>query len=161
PGGTTSSINEGVIGSGTTEAEENDNLTDLTPNTTYYFQYQATNSSGTTKAPIQSFTTLAVPPDVTAESAAPILATTATLKATVNPEAAGTSVRFVYGTDPNLATGTSSTAPQNIGAGFGPVNVTASATVLSPSTTYYFQAVATNSAGTTKGTITQFTTAAA
>src|SRR5262249_29440902 len=107
-----------------------------------------------------SFTTLAAPPVVTAASATQTTTTTAKLGGSVNAEASDTTVKFVYGTDPNLATGTTTTTTQHIGSGATPVSVTAPLTGLTPNTTYYFQLVAHNAAGTSSSSIISFATAA-
>ena len=129
----------------------------LTPDTTYYYEYVAQNASGTTNGQILSFTTLPGPPFVGAENASNIQGNTATFGAAVSPGGADTQVSFFYGTDPNLGSGTSTTS-QDIGSGSSAVNVTASVAGLSPNTSYYVQAVATNANGTTKGSIQNFTT---
>ncbi len=49
-------------------------------------------------------------------------------------------------------------SPSDLGSGFGPQSVSASVTGLAPGTTYHFQVVASNSAGTTTGPDETFTT---
>lgn len=50
--------------SGNTTVAGNASLTGLTPNTTYYYQVEATNSAGTTTSTVASFTTLALPSQI-------------------------------------------------------------------------------------------------
>ena len=63
---------------------------------------------------------------------------------------------FEYGTDSNLATYTSTNA-QTLAAGYTGQAITASLSGLISGTTYYYRVSATNSAGTSKGTILSFT----
>ncbi len=123
----------------------------------------ATNSAGTTDGSILSFTTpaAAAAPLATTQAASNVTATTAALNGSVNPEGGATSVSFVYGTDRTLTTGTTTTTAQQIASGTSAVLVNAALTGLQPNTTYYFKVVATNSVGTTVGSISNFTTAAA
>ena len=104
-----------------------------------------------------TITTIEPPTSVTGQ-AANVGGTSATLNASINPNGAATTAFFIYGTDPALQTGTTSTTGQVIGSGSSAVAVTAAITGLQPVTTYYYQAQATNSAGTTQGSILSFTT---
>ncbi|MBX7209167.1 MAG: M36 family metallopeptidase [Verrucomicrobiaceae bacterium] len=98
------------------------------------------------------------PPVVVSASHSSITGGGATLGATVNPNGGATSVLFQYGTSPTLATSTN-TGGQNIGSGTSNVAATPVAiTGLTPLTTYYYRAVATNGGGSTNGTIQSFTT---
>ena len=153
------------IGSGTSAVSVSVALTGLQPNTTYYFKVEATNSAGTTDGSISSFPTptpaAAAAPVATTQAATGVTATAATLNGSVNPEGSATLVSFIYGTDPTLTTGTTTTTAQQIGSGTSAVPVSVALTGLQPNTTYYFKVEATNSAGTTDGSISNFTTAAA
>jgi hypothetical protein len=136
-------------------------LSSLLPGTTYYYEVVATNSVGTTVGTMGSFTTAAAAPLATTQGASNVMTTTAALNGSVNPEGSATSVSFIYGTDPTLTTGTTTTPAQQIGSGTSAVPVTATLSSLLPGTTYYYKVVATNSVGTTVGTpIVSFTTAA-
>jgi len=148
-----------AIGSGTGAVAVTAPLLGLTPGTTYYFQVVATNALGTSDGSIFSFTTPTAP-DATTQAATAITSTTATLNASVNPDASATSVIFVYSTDATLMAGTTATSAQAIGSATSAVAVTAPLTGLMPDTLYYFQVVATNAVGTTNGTILSFTTEA-
>ena len=88
-----------------------------------------------------------------------VTATTATLGATVNPDGTATTIKFVFGTDSMLASGTTMTSDQAIGSGMSAVPVTAALTGLTPGTTYYFELAATAAGATTDGSILHFTTA--
>ena len=109
--GTTTTTSESA-GSGTSAVSESVTLTGLTPNTTYYFEVQATNSAGTIGGTILSFKTSAPalpPPGATTAAATSITTTGATLHASVNPEGSATTYDFVYGTSSSLSSGTTTT----------------------------------------------------
>ena len=108
---------------------------------------------------IQSFTTLTPPAATTSTTATDVTSTAATLNGSVNPEGTATSVVFVYGTDPALMTGTTTTTAQSIGSGTTAAAVTAALSGLQPGTKYYDEVMATNAGGTTTGGIQSFTTA--
>ena len=107
-----------------------------------------------------SVTAVTSAPTVTTGGATSITGATATLGGQATPNGADTNVSFLYGTSSTLS-GAAQTTAQDIGAGYLGVAFTSSATGLSPNTTYYFQAVAQNSFGTTKGSIQSFTSAGA
>ena len=97
-------------------------------------------------------------PVVTTQAATAITSTGATLTATVNPEGNDTTVRFVYGPDPTLTSG-STTTTQSAGSGTSAEMETVALSGLAPDTTYFFEVQATNASGTTTGAILSFTTA--
>lgn len=158
-GDTTTAAQE--IGGGTTDVPVNAALTGLTPDTTYYDRVVATSTSGTSQGSIVSFTTPSTTqaPAATTVATTSLTATAATLLGSANPNGSATTVSFIYGTDPNLATGTTTTAAQSIGDGTADVSVNARLTGLAPDTTYYDRVVAANAGGTTQGAILSFTTA--
>lgn len=96
-------------------------------------------------------------PTVTTNAASAIGVSTATLNGTVNPNGTSTNGAFKYSTDSGLA-GAVTTSSQALGSGTTGLALTQALTGLSPHTTYYFQATAANSGGTTNGTILNFTT---
>ena len=158
--GTTTTAAQAIASVGTAEPVATA-LSGLQPGTTYYYEVVATNPGGTVDGQILSFTTAASAPLATTQAAAGVTATAATLNGSVNPQGSATTVDFVYGTDPMLMTGTTTTAAQSIGSGTSAVAVNAALTGLQPGTTYYEEVVATNSIGTTDGSILSFTTPAA
>jgi hypothetical protein len=97
-------------------------------------------------------TLVATAPSVTTLVATSVTGSSATLQASVNPNAASTDVTFQYSTRSDLA-GATTTASQNIGSGSSPVAVSLPISGLLTSTTYYFRAVAQNPEGTTQGPI--------
>ena len=147
-----------AIGAGTTAQAVSASITGLTSGTKYYYRVAATNASGTQKGAIASFTTALPnsPPTVTTSAADNVTTTGATLHGTVSPNELATTGWFEWGTDNNLASFTS-TPSESLGSGKTSVAITANL-VLSPGTTYYFRVAASNSVGTSKGSIFTFNT---
>ena len=166
--GTSSTLSSGATittaksaGGGTSAVSETAALTGLTLHTTYYFTVVASNSGGTTDGSILSFTTLAVtPPTAATVAAASVTATGATLEASINPEGNAATYSFVYGTNPSLSSPTIATTAESAGSGTSALTRSAALSGLTPGTTYYFEVKATNSGGTTTGSILSFTTPA-
>ncbi|MBU0616471.1 MAG: DUF11 domain-containing protein, partial [Planctomycetes bacterium] len=138
------------------------NLTGLNPDTTYYAAAYATNSVGTAYGDDVSFTTNAAPviatvPTVTTADVFDISTTGATCGGNVTADggAAVTARGVCRSTFVNPTTADDKTED---GAGTG--EFTSNLTGLSPGTTYYAAAYATNSAGTAYGDDVTFTTAA-
>jgi len=133
------------------------NMTSLTANTTYYVRAYATNSAGTAYGSEVSFTTLqnVTLPTVTTSQVTNITQTTATGGGNVTSAGGGTvTARGVcWSTSHNPTTSSSHTTD---GSGTG--SFTSSLTNLTPNTTYYVRAYATNSAGTAYGSEVSFTT---
>jgi gliding motility-associated-like protein len=163
-GGTTVVVSPTSV-SGNVSTTISGNVSGLTPSTTYYFRASATNAGGTASGATLSFTTAAPPvaPVVTTEPATDITTTTATLNGTVNARNFTTTALSIrYSTvkaDVDGGGGTSVVvAPTSVS---GNVSTTISGNVsgLTPSTTYYFIASATNAGGTANGATLSFTTA--
>ncbi len=154
-----SSTTKQDLGSGTSTVAINASLTGLSGNTTYYFRAVASNSAGTVNGSISSFTTSATtqPPTVSTGGSANVTSSGASVSGQVNPSGTDTQGWFQYGTSSTLS-GASSTTKQDLGYGTSTVALNASLTGLSGGTTYYFRAVASNSAGTVNGAISSFTT---
>jgi sugar lactone lactonase YvrE len=125
-----------------------------TPDSTSISLYAG--ASGDSSVNVTAAQTASAPGTVTS-AATWITATTATLAGTVNPNGADTHAMFAYGTSSTLS-GATQTASQDLGSTAASDQVTTNLTGLTPSTTYYFQAVAQNSVGTTNGAIFSFTT---
>ncbi len=126
------------------------NITGLSPNTTYYVRAYATNSEGTAYGGQRNFTTTAEQtiPTVITGSITNISTTTATCSGDVTADG-GSSVTargVCWSTSQNPTTANSKTTN---GTGLG--TYTSNITGLSPNTTYYVRAYATNSEGTAYG----------
>ncbi len=132
------------------------NLTGLTPGTLYYVMAFATNSSGTSYGTAVQFTALAAAPAVTTAQATSVTQSSAVAGGSVTSTGgAAITERGVYfgtGNDP-ATTGTKVTATLGDVGSF-----TVNLTTLTAGTRYYFVAFATNSAGTSFGTVLDFTT---
>lgn len=96
------------------------------------------------------------PPIVTTGGADGITATTATLHGTVNPNGLGTNVKFGYTTD---QVNYSYTSPQYMGMGTSTASFLANLSGLACQTSYWYYAIAYNSAGAIGGYLQPFTTA--
>ena len=135
-------------------------LSNLSPNTTYYFRSVAQNSQGTVSGNVLLFTTLnqtsIFAPLVATNSATNISVNSAIFNAQVNPNNGSTTAWFEYGTSSTSLV--YSTGTQSLGANSIYSNVSTSAFNLSPNTTYYFRSVAQNSQGTSYGNILSFVT---
>ncbi len=132
-------------------------ITGLSPGTTYYARAYATNSIGTAYGNQISFTTTVVVPVLTTTTASAVTSSSATSGGNITSDG-GTSVTargVCWSTSQNPTTANSKTSN-----GTGTGSFTSSITGLSPGTTYYVRAYATNSAGTGYGDQVSFTTAA-
>ena len=130
------------------------NLSGLTPNTTYYFRFRADNASGTSYSTTGSFTTLSAVPTINfTNSPSTYNSTSVAYSLNANGLATTSLVRYglASGNLSNQVTGSSSSGTSAIAA-------FANLSGLLPSTTYYFQIEATNSAGTSSSPILSFTT---
>src|SRR5437764_12295886 len=116
----------------------------------------ATNSAGTTFGRDRTFTTLSPtgPPVVTTNPATLIASFSATLNGSLDPHGLSTSGYFQYGTTTSY--GSTTASQTKTGNTYQSVNANISGLIAS--TTYHFRIVATNSAGTTNGSDTTFTT---
>jgi trimeric autotransporter adhesin len=141
---------------GSTYRNASGNISGLSASTTYHFRIVATNSAGTTHGNDRTFTTLGATgsPVVLTKPATLIASFSAALNALVDPHGLATSVHFQYG--PTTSYGLT-TAPQTR-SGNTFLNIGANVSSLTASTTYHFRIVASNTAGTTMGSDTTFTT---
>jgi sugar lactone lactonase YvrE len=147
-GSATINIAPGVLAVGT------DNIVaTYTPDSTSAFLYAS--GTGENQVTVTASSTATAP--ATATGIATVNINTAALAGTVNPNGADTHAWFLWGTSSTLSGGTQ-TAMQDLGATAGSQAVSANITNLSASTTYYYQAVAENSLGTTSGAILSFAT---
>ncbi len=153
-GTTVAAIQSPVTGS--TTISDSVSLTGLTLNTLYHFRIRATNTNGISYGADSTFTTLAPVPIVITNTTTNITQTTATLNGIVNANGLSTAVQFDYGTTTSY--GTSIRTAQTTITGVSNVNVNANISGLTLNTLYHFRCEATNSAGTTYGPDSTFTT---
>jgi hypothetical protein len=133
-------------------------LTNLQAGTLYSCRIVVTNSSSTNFGNTVTFTTPPLPPVAITQTGTAISSFSAVLTGAVNPSGGATLAYFQYGTDTNygLFSATNLLAATNIN-----VSVTNLISGLQPATTYHFQIVAGNSAGTATGGDLTFTVPAA
>jgi uncharacterized protein (TIGR02145 family) len=148
---------DSTVASGTGTGSFTVNLTNLAPGTVYYVRAYATNSAGTSYGEQRTFTTTVGAPTVITTVISNITATSATTGGNVTSNGGNiVSARGVcYATTQNPTT-SSSTIPSGSGTGSFIINLNG----LTPATTYYVRAYATNSAGTSYGEQRTFTTTA-
>ena len=144
-------------GSGTTAQAVSASLTSLTPGTTYHYRFVATSTAGTGRGADGILITSSVPAAVTT-SASAVTPTSATLNGTVDPSGRPTTWYFEYGTSTSYGT---KTPVKDAGSGSGANAVSASVAGLRTGRTYHFRIVATNDAGTSRGSDLTFVTSAA
>jgi hypothetical protein len=133
------------------------NMTNLTPNATYYVRAYATNAQGTAYGAEVSFTALEGLPVVMTLDMTDITSTTAKGHGKVTDQggSAVTERGICWSTSPSPTT-----SGNHVNSGTGTGEYTVSLTNLTPGTKYYVRAYATNSQGTTYGEQKDFTTSA-
>lgn len=149
------------VGSGTSQVFGTQALSGLSASTTYYYCISATNAGGTSYGSVLSFTTTPVPsaPSVTTISASSITSTSASVSAFINPNYSSTNRSFRYDTANTTCDALSNTTSSvNIGSSGQFIYTGVNIFSLLPNTTYYYCAVASNSEGTTYGSVLSFTT---
>jgi len=123
-------------------------LSNLEPETTYYWRGISTNSSGSFDSPIKTFTTLKAPV-VSTQSAISITDSSVTIVGDISPDLWNYDLEFIYGTDNSLSNTIDQTSPDYVYGVYDGVidtsnrNVTASLSGLLPNTTYYYKLRAT------------------
>lgn len=136
-------------------------ISNLSPNTTYYFRVYAVNDIGQSSySTVESATTPTGLATVTTLAATVIGTNAATLNSTVNPNLGSTTVSYRYGTS-NLACDQLPSVTGSLFIGEGSSDVTPNARVASSlltATTYYFCVQAVNPTGTAYGSVLSFTT---
>lgn len=151
-------VNLQTIGSGNFTTNTSFTLNGLQQNITYYYRAVAQNASGTTYGTILSFNTsnqgggFGVP-FVTTNQPTSVSQSNAVLSGAVNSNGNFTNVWFEYG--PTQALGTV-VGQQSFGSGVFNNNFTYTLVNLQSNVTYYYRAVASNSSGTSYGSIVSF-----
>lgn len=137
----------------------------LSANTTYQYRIRAFNSGGDSSSSNTILaTTLPDSPAVTTNPATNITTSSATLNGLANPNGGSTTAWFRYGaTDPGSCDDTfgiriPASGGMNLGSGTSSVAYSNSSSGLFAGTAYYYCAIASNSSGTSFGSIVSFTT---
>jgi len=128
-------------------------VSDLKPNTTYYFIAGAFNDddSSADLTP-RRFKTLPETPAVTTGAATDVTSTSVTLHASVTPNGGFTDATFDLSSDALFATSLP-VQITDVGDGRTPVAVATTVTGLVPGTRYYYRVTATNPGGTVTGAL--------
>jgi phosphodiesterase/alkaline phosphatase D-like protein len=143
-------------GSGTAPVAVSAQLGGLKPNRLYHYRLTANNDGGTVAGADATFTTPALPPTVQTLPESDVTTGGATLRATVNPNGAATTVKFTYGLP---GTFTQQTTTVAVGDGTEALLVVAEVTGLASSTDYEYRVEASNAGGPTVGSAEAFRTA--
>lgn len=133
------------------------NLSNLTPNTTYYVRAYATNNIGTSYGNELSFTTNSIQlPTLTTSNISSITSNTSITGGTITSDGGSqiTNRGIVWSSTQNPTIALSTRTTDGTGTG----TFTSNLINLNPNTTYYVRAYATNSAGTNYGNELTFTT---
>lgn len=150
-------------GSGATPAVVSANAVGLSPTRSYHFRAVATNASGTTYGPDQTFTTASAPTANTLAATAATL-TGGTLHASIDPQGQATTYHFDWGTTATYGS-QAPLADVSVGSDNSEHSVEQTLSELTPDTSYHFRVVASNcggcAEGTTYGSDQTFTTAPA
>ncbi|MBO0746701.1 MAG: hypothetical protein J2O47_00035 [Acidimicrobiaceae bacterium] len=142
-------------GSGSGDVAVSADLAGLEPHTTYHFRISASSADGEVHGSDQTLSTSG--PRISDTRADPVTATTATLRATLNPGGEPTTYHFEYGTDTSYGSSTHEAGPLD-GNADRPLAELLDG--LAPATTYHVRLIATNASGTTTGPDAAFTTSA-
>ena len=140
----------GQAGAGTMPVAVSASPSSLKPETTYHYRLVATNAEGTTYGADHTFKTLPPePPRIVTAPAEEIGTNKATLTGSVNPHSAPTTYYFAWGT--SYSSLPNKTPVSSAGEGSASIPVRKTITGLASGHEYFYQLVATNGGGTTKG----------
>jgi len=156
--GSVSPATPASAGTGTVAVAVSTKITGLSPDTTYYYELHASNASGASTTPLESFKTTGNPaPTSTTDAAADVGRYAATLVGTIDPNDQATTYYFQYGLTSNY---TFQTNVATLPAGTSPVTVTASLPGIEPGTAFHYRLVASHGVtSTTYGADVTFQTA--
>ena len=145
-------------GAGTEPVDVVATVSGLTANTSYHFRVVAINPSGTAYGDDETFRTAENPgpPEISDQRVLDITIDAARLTASLDANRSATTFHFEYGTTTRFGSRTPERAG---GEGADPVPVSEPLTGLQPATRYRWRLVATNAAGTRRGSTRSFTTA--
>ena len=154
--GTTVTADQSPV-TGTASTAVSKAIAGLSPGTLYHYRVVGSNSFGTNTGDDQTFTTYTEAPTITTQAVTSIAHTTATGNGNIidlgvtNPTQHG--ICWNTSGNPTIADSKTEEGTASVTGAF-----TSSLTSLSQNTTYYYNAYATNSYGTSYGTVGSFTT---
>jgi hypothetical protein len=137
-----------------------DDITGLSPNTTYRVRVHAENSLTDNTSATTTFTTAVIPPGVETGPASDVTTSSAILTGTIDTIGDQTTYRFEYGLTEAYGSNAPAGAEGIAGNERTPRTFTRLIAGLSPGTTYHYRLVARNSAGQVAGADRTFTTLA-
>ncbi len=148
------------LGSGDSGVPASASLSGLSPATTYHFRVVASNASGATDGPDETFATtppalIDVQPPTGMSDSSGLSTGNAALNVYIDPQGSDTSYHFEYGTTTGYG---SSTPVADAGPGSTPSLRSAPISGLQASTTYHYRTVVSNSYGSFAGPDSTFTT---
>jgi hypothetical protein len=126
----------------------------LVPGRLWHYRVVATNGNGTTTGPDRTFRT-AAPPDLSGVRTSDVAATSAKLRARINPNGYDTEYRFEYGTTTDYGQSIP-LLEASVGNGTSPTDVEQAVTGLEAGQTYHFRLIAHNEWGTSESDDTTF-----
>ena len=152
-----------ILASGNSTVNVASAISNLKPETKYFFRLNAQNQFGTVNGQVLSFTTKgpATPsaPEATTNQPSQITDSAATLNATINPNGAETTYWFEYSSNSLLSNIIALKTPdQTLESGTSAKNVTVDIDGLQSNTKYYVRVVAQNQYGTDYGQVRSFIT---
>ncbi len=146
-------------GDGSSPVPVSQDLTGLTPATTYFVRLAATRPfNAPTYSPEIQFTTVAIAPDATTDVADDVTPDHAVLTGLVDPHGSPTTYYFQWGTTAAYDHRVPATQDADAGAADHVGQALQRIDGLAPGTTYHYRLVAVNGAGTARGEDRTFTT---
>ncbi|MFZ1925665.1 MAG: fibronectin type III domain-containing protein, partial [Solirubrobacteraceae bacterium] len=141
----------GDAGTGGVTEPESYSISGLMPGTTYHYRIMAYSDTGLSEGTDQTFTTQALPPEVSTSPASEVQQAQATLNGTVNPKSTDTHYYFEYGKTTEYGTDVPALPGGDAGSGASSVAVSATATGLEAGVTYHYRLFASNTGGLERG----------
>ncbi len=148
----------GDAGTGGVTEPESYSISGLMPGTTYHYRIMAYSDTGLSEGTDQTFTTQALPPEVSTSPASEVQQAQATLNGTVNPKSTDTHYYFEYGKTTEYGTDVPALPGGDAGSGASSVAVSATATGLEAGVTYHYRLFASNTGGLERGSDQTYTT---
>ena len=145
-----------AIPSGDSAVPVSANVSGLEPGTVYHYRLAATNANGTNFSQDGELTTSG--PTIIEASAANVTATSAELRAQIDPNGKGTAYSFEYGTEAGSYTASMPVPDESIGSGVSGVPVSVQVQGLAPHTTYHYRVAAVQGSEAFDGPDQTFTT---